>query len=110
MKIIDKPLDWLRPYKNNPRNNDKAVEPVANSIREFGFKVPIVATKDGEIINGHTRYKAARFLKLETVPVLIADDLSEEQIKAFRLADNKVGEIAEWDTELLYAELESVEG
>ena len=110
LKIIDKPLEWLRPYKNNPRNNDKAVEPVANSIREFGFKVPIVATKDGEIINGHTRYKAARFLKLETVPVLIADDLSEEQIKAFRLADNKVGEIAEWDTELLYAELESVEG
>ena len=110
MKIIDKPLEWLRPYKNNPRNNDKAVEPVANSIREFGFKVPIVATKDGEIINGHTRYKAARLLKLETVPVLIADDLSEEQIKAFRLADNKVGEIAEWDTELLYAELESVEG
>lgn len=103
VKIIDKPLDWLRPYKNNPRNNDKAVEPVANSIREFGFKVPIVATKDGEIINGH-------ILKLETVPVLIADDLSEEQIKAFRLADNKVGEIAEWDTELLYAELESVEG
>ena len=110
LKIIDKPLEWLRPYENNPRNNDKAVEPVANSIREFGFKVPIVATKDGEIINGHTRYKAARLSKLETVPVLIADDLSEEQIKAFRLADNKVGEIAEWDTELLYAELESVEG
>lgn len=110
MKIINKPLQWLRPYENNPRNNDKAVESVANSIKEFGFKVPIVATKEGEIINGHTRYKAAKSLGLETVPVIIADDLSEEQIKAFRIADNKVGEIAEWDTELLYAELESIEG
>lgn len=110
MKIIDKPIEWLRPYEKNPRNNDQAVEAVANSIKEFGFKVPIVATKEGEIINGHTRYKAAKSLGLETVPVIIADDLSEEQIKAFRIADNKVGEIAEWDTELLYAELESIEG
>lgn len=78
MQIYDKPLGWLTPYKNNPRNNDEAVEPVANSISEFGFKVPIVATSDGEIINGHTRWKAAKKLKLKTVPVIIADDLTEE--------------------------------
>ena len=101
MQIYDKPLGWLTPYENNPRNNDEAVEPVANSISEFGFKVPIVATSDGEIINGHTRWKAAKKLKLKTVPVIIADDLTEEQVRAFRLADNKVAEIARWDIELL---------
>lgn len=110
MKIVDKPIEWLRPYENNPRNNEQAVEAVANSIKEFGFKVPIVATIDGEIINGHTRFKAAKFLKLKAVPVLIADDLSDEQIKAFRLADNKTGELADWDIELLYSELEDLTG
>ena len=107
MQIYDKPLGWLTPYENNPRNNDEAVEPVANSISEFGFKVPIVATSDGEIINGHTRWKAAKKLKLKTVPVIIADDLTEEQVRAFRLADNKVAEIAQWDIELLLSEIES---
>lgn len=110
MKIVDKPIEWLRPYENNPRNNEQAVEAVANSIKEFGFKVPIVATIDGEIVNGHTRFKAAKFLKLKTVPVLIADDLTEEQIKAFRLADNKTGELADWDVELLYSELDELTG
>lgn len=110
MKIVDKPIEWLRPYENNPRNNEQAVEAVANSIKEFGFKVPIVATIDGEIVNGHTRFKAAKFLKLKTVPVLIADDLTEEQIKAFRLADNKTGELADWDVELLYGELDELTG
>lgn len=110
MKIVDKPIEWLRPYENNPRNNEQAVESVANSIKEFGFKVPIVATIDGEIVNGHTRFKAAKFLKLKTVPVLIADDLTEEQIKAFRLADNKTGELADWDIELLYSELDDLTG
>ena len=110
MKIVDKPIEWLRPYENNPRNNEQAVEAVANSINEFGFKVPIVATIDGEIVNGHTRFKAAKFLKLKTVPVLIADDLTEEQIKAFRLADNKTGELAEWNVELLYGELDELDG
>nr|UVY58601.1 MAG: DNA methylase [Bacteriophage sp.] len=109
MQIYDKPLGWLIPYDNNPRNNDEAVEPVANSISEFGFKVPIVATSDGEIINGHTRWKAAEKLKLKTVPVIIADDLTEEQVKAFRLADNKVAEIAQWDIELLLSEIDSVD-
>lgn len=109
MQIYDKPLGWLTPYENNPRNNDEAVEPVANSIKEFGFKVPIVATSDGEIINGHTRWKAAKKLKLKTVPVIIADDLTEEQVRAFRLADNKVAEIAQWDIELLLSEIDSVD-
>ena len=108
MQIYDKPLGWLTPYENNPRNNDEAVGPVANSISEFGFKVPIVATSDGEIINGHTRWKAEK-LKLKTVPVIIADDLTEEQVKAFRLADNKVAEIAQWDIELLLSEIDSVD-
>lgn len=108
MQIYDKPLEWLTPYDNNPRNNDEAVEPVANSISEFGFKVPIVATSDGEIINGHTRWKAAKKLKLKTVPVIIADDLTEEQVRAFRLADNKVAEIAQWDIELLLDEIENI--
>lgn len=110
VKIVDKPIEWLRPYENNPRNNEQAVEAVANSINEFGFKVPIVATIDGEIVNGHTRFKAAKFLRLKTVPVLIADDLTEEQIKAFRLADNKTGELADWDVELLYSELDELTG
>jgi len=110
VKIVDKPIELLRPYENNPRNNEQAVEAVANSIKEFGFKVPIVATIDGEIVNGHTRFKAAKFLKLKTVPVLIADDLTEEQIKAFRLADNKTGELADWDVELLYSELDELTG
>lgn len=108
MQIIEMKLSELRPYDNNPRNNDSAVGPVANSIKEFGFKVPIVVTSDGEIINGHTRYKAAKKLKLETVPVIIADDLTEEQIKAFRLADNKVGEFADWNEEKLQAELDEL--
>ena len=105
MQIIEKELSWLKPYANNPRDNESAVEPVANSIKEFGFKVPIVATSDGEIINGHTRFKASKLLGLEKVPVIIADDLTEEQIKAFRLADNKTGELAEWNEELLAKEL-----
>lgn len=105
MQIVEKELSWLKPYANNPRDNESAVEPVANSIKEFGFKVPIVATSDGEIINGHTRFKASKLLGLEKVPVIIADDLTEEQVRAFRLADNKVGEIAEWDSGKLTLEL-----
>lgn len=101
MKVEDMKLSELKPYEKNPRKNDRAVEPVANSIKEFGFRVPLVIDKDNVIITGHTRYKAAKKLGMETVPCIKADDLSDEQIKAFRLADNKVGEISEWDTELL---------
>lgn len=105
MDIIEKKLSELKPYENNPRKNDEAVEYVANSIKEFGFKVPIVIDKGGVIVAGHTRYKAAKQLKLKTVPCIIADDLNEEQIKAFRLADNKTAELAGWDFPLLDMEL-----
>lgn len=109
MQIIEKELSWLKPYANNPRDNANAVEPVAKSIKEFGFKVPIVATSDGEIINGHTRFKASKLLGIEKVPVIIADDLTDEQIKAFRLVDNKTGELADWDESLLVKELEELD-
>lgn len=109
MKVIDKKLTEITPYAQNPRKNDEAVEKVASSIQEFGFKQPIVVDKDGIIIVGHTRYKAAQKLGLKTVPVLVADDLTEEQAKAYRLADNKTNEFAEWDFELLDTELFSIE-
>lgn len=98
----------IHPYENNPRRNDAAVDAVAASIREFGFRNPIIVDADGTIIAGHTRYKAARALGLPEVPVLIADDLTPEQVAAFRLADNRVGELAEWDSELLAQELDGL--
>lgn len=109
MQIIDIKINELVPYENNPRLNEKAVEAVANSIAEFGFKVPIVIDKNNVIIAGHTRLKAAKALGYTTVPCLIADDLSEDQVKAFRLADNKVAELAEWDNEKLEEELRNIE-
>ncbi|WP_373961904.1 DNA modification methylase [Lactococcus lactis] len=105
METIIKKVSELIPYINNPRNNDEAVDAVASSIKNFGFKVPIVVDSNNEIINGHTRLKAAQKLGLETVPVIVADDLTPEQVKAFRLADNKVGEIATWNDEMLAIEL-----
>ena len=109
MQIEQVSINDITPYDNNPRANDGAVEAVANSIREFGFRVPIILDKDGVIIAGHTRAKAAKRLGLETVPVIRAEDLTPEQAKAFRLADNKVGEIAGWLPELLDAELAELE-
>ena len=108
MNIIEKKLTEIKPYSKNPRKNDKAVEPVAESIKQFGFKIPIVIDKDGIIVCGHTRYRAAKHLKLKTVPCIIADDLTDEQIKAFRVADNKVGEIADWDFKVLQEELDGI--
>jgi site-specific DNA-methyltransferase (adenine-specific) len=112
MQIFEKELSEIKPYENNPRNNDNAVSAVVASICEFGFKVPIVIDSDGVIVCGHTRYKAAQEIGLKTVPCVIADDLTPEQIKAFRLADNKTGELATWDFEKLEletAELETIE-
>ena len=109
MNIQNKKISELIPYENNPRINDKAVEYVKNSIAEFGFKVPIVIDKNNVIVCGHTRWKASKELGLKEVPCIIADDLSDEQIKAFRLADNKVSEIAEWDLELLDNELSEID-
>lgn len=108
MKIIDVPVSELKAYENNPRHNERAVEKVAASIREFGFKVPIVIDTDNVIVCGHTRVKAAEWLGLDTVPCIVADDLTPEQIKAFRLADNKTGEFAEWDFAKLDEELQEL--
>lgn len=105
MKIIDIAVTELKEYKNNPRFNDRAVEKVAASIREFGFKVPVVIDADNVIVCGHTRVKAAKMLGLDIVPCIVADDLTPEQIKAFRVADNKTSEFAQWDFEKLEAEL-----
>ena len=108
MEIKMLKLAELVPYEKNPRKNDEAVKYVQASIKEFGFKVPIVIDKDNVIVAGHTRYKAAKKLKMDEVPCIIADDLSEEQIKAFRLADNKVSEQAVWDFDLLSGELDGI--
>ena len=105
MQIIERKLNELKAYENNPRNNDEAVGAVSESIKQFGFKVPIIIDRDNVIICGHTRKKAAERLGLDTVPCVVADDLTPEQIKAFRLADNKTGELAEWDFETLEKEL-----
>ena len=108
MNILQLPLGDIHPYKNNPRKNDKAVDAVAASIQQYGFLVPLVISADHVIITGHTRYKAAGRLGMKTVPCVIADELTEEQIKAFRLVDNKVGELAEWDVDLLPLELADI--
>lgn len=108
MKVINMKVSELIPYEKNPRHNDDAVKYVSESIRQFGFKQPIVIDKDNVIIAGHTRLKAAKKLKLKEVPCIIADDLTEEQIKAYRLADNKVAEMADWDFELLDSELDEI--
>lgn len=108
IQIQYKDINEIRPYDKNPRKNDDAVSAVAESIKEFGFKVPMVIDKNNTIITGHTRYKAAKMIGLKEVPVIIADDLTEEQIKAFRLVDNKTAEIAEWDFELLQDEIDDI--
>lgn len=105
MQIVEVLLEDLKPYEKNPRKNEKSVDKVAESIKQFGFKVPIVIDKDNVIVTGHTRYLASKKLNLKTVPCLVADDLTDEQVKAFRLVDNKVSEFAEWDFELLNKEL-----
>lgn len=109
MNIIEKRVKDLKPYEKNPRLNDDAVKYVAESIKEFGFKVPIVIDKENNIVCGHTRWKACKKLKIDTVPCVVADDLTEEQIRAYRLADNRVAEKAEWDLALLDTELAEIE-
>lgn len=108
MKIVQRKVNELIPYENNPRINDEAVEYVKNSIKEFGFKVPIIIDKNNVIVAGHTRLKASLELGLKEVPCIIADDLTEEQVKAFRLADNKVSEKSQWNFNKLDEELDSI--
>lgn len=105
MNIIYKKIDELKPYAKNPRKNDDAVEYVANSIKEFGFTVPVVIDKKNVIVAGHTRYKAAKRLGIEDIPCIIASDLSAKQIKAYRLVDNKTQELSSWDYSKLIEEL-----
>lgn len=108
MQIVERKLSEIKPYDRNPRSNDEAVQYVKNSIQEFGFKVPIVIDENGIIVCGHTRYKAAIKLHMKTVPCIVADDLTPEQIKAYRLADNKTAEAALWDFGLLETELQDL--
>lgn len=108
MEIIERETETLIPYENNPRHNDQAVDAVAESIRSFGFKVPIVIDRDGVVVAGHTRLKAAKRLGLRKVPCVVADDLTDEQVKAFRLADNKTAELADWDFSALEKELDGI--
>lgn len=108
MEVQEWPIDRVTPYENNPRNNDDAVEATANSIKEFGWQQPIVVDKDGVVIAGHTRLKASHRLHLKQVPVVVADKLSEEHVNAYRLADNKVGELSDWDFGALGDELDAI--
>lgn len=110
MQIVEKKVADLKAYDKNPRRNDKAVDAVAESIKKFGFKVPIVIDKDDVIVAGHTRLKASIKLGIEYVPCVVADDLTPEQVRAFRLADNRTAEIASWDDDLLADELKSLDG
>lgn len=108
MEVVNMNITDVKPYENNPRINDDAVEATANSIKEFGFQQPIVVDKDNVIIVGHTRLRAAKKLGLKQVPVVTADNLTDEQVRAYRLADNKTGELADWDEDLLKIELGDV--
>ncbi len=108
MTVRTIPLADIHPYANNPRKNDEAVSGVAASIKRFGFLIPMVIDRNNEIICGHTRYKAAKQLDLAEVPCVIADELTEEEIRAFRLADNKVSEKSTWDMDLLPVELAGI--
>jgi DNA modification methylase len=110
MSVELRPLDAVRPYANNPRQNDDAVDAVAESIRRFGFRQPIVVDADGVIVAGHTRFRAAQRLGLATVPVHVATDLTPDEVRAYRLADNKTAELASWDDAMLSIELDALRG
>ena len=107
MEIREVEIGLLKPYENNPRNNEAAVDKVAASISEFGFKVPIIIDRENVIVAGHTRYLAAQKLELQKVPCIVADDLTPNQIKAFRLADNKVSEFSGWDFQNTWRQMDS---
>lgn len=108
MQVQSMKISEVKPYDKNPRKNDQGVDAVAKSIKEFNWQQPIVVDKDNVIIVGHTRYKAAKKLGMDKVPVVVADNLSPEQVKAYRLADNKTGELTDWDMGLLDDELADI--
>jgi len=107
--IVEKPISQITPYEKNPRCNDGGVDKVAESIKAYGWKQPLVIDENGVIIVGHTRYKAAQMLGLKTVPCVVADDLTPEEAKAYRLADNKVADFSFWDNKLLLEELDELD-
>ena len=109
MKIVDVKLKDLKPYDNNPRHNVKAIKPVKESILKFGFKVPLVIDKNNVIVCGHTRFYASKEIGLDKVPCIVADDLTDEQINAFRLVDNRVSEFADWNFDKLAEELSDLQ-
>lgn len=108
MKVVDTELSKIKPYQNNPRDNTRAIDEVAKSIKAYGFQQPIVVDKDGVIIVGHTRYEAAKKLKFKTVPVVWASNLSDEQARGYRLADNKTADYSVWDNKKLLDELSKI--
>lgn len=109
MEIVNKKIDELIPYKNNPRINEESVEYVANSIKEFGMKVPLVIDKNNVIVTGHTRYLACKQLGIKEVPCIISSDLTDKQNNMYRVVDNKVSELSRWDYDLLDKEIEELE-
>ncbi len=109
MEIKELSLDEIKMYEKNARKNDKAVEMVKQSIEDYGFRVPIIVDKDNVIIAGHTRYKAALQLELKKIPVITAEGLTEEQVKALRLADNKTAELSSWDFDRLEKEIDLID-
>lgn len=109
LKVETWPIEKLIPYCRNPRKNDAQVDRMASAIKEFGFRIPIVAKSDGSVVDGHLRLKAAQKLGLKEVPVALADELTEAQVKAFRLLANKSANWAEWETDLLKLELEDLQ-
>ena len=108
-EIQNMKLTEIHPYEKNPRLNDDSVDAVANSIRDFGFRAPIIVDKDRVIIAGHTRYKAAKKLGLKTVPVIVAEDMTPEQVEAYRIADNSAGSASTWDLDLLSDILQDID-
>jgi ParB family chromosome partitioning protein len=107
-QVVYQDISQIHPYENNPRNNEAAIEPVAQSIKEFGFRVPILIDGKGTIIAGHTRYEAAKRLGMDKVPCIRVDDLTDAQIRAYRIADNKVAEASSWNDDVLRAEMDAL--
>ena len=108
MNVVEKRIDEIRPYDNNPRFNDDAVDYVAESLKAYGWRQPIVVDKNGVIVVGHTRYRAAQKLGMTVVPVEVADDLTEDEANAYRLADNKTSDYSSWDNKKLLEELDKI--
>ena len=108
LKVEIWPIDRLVPYCRNPRKNDEQVDRMVSAIKEFGFRIPVVAKSDGSVVDGHLRLKAAQKLGMKEVPVALADELTDAQVKAFRLLANKSANWAQWDDELLKLELEDL--